>query len=140
PRVAGIAAVVAHHEVLPVGDPDRSDRPPVPPVGADIRLVETATVDVDVAVAFRPRFSGEPDQAFDVDAAEAAPGRGERRRVEDEDVAAPRRSEQEAEPAREHAVGKTRLALGSGRAQWRVGSIELDGIRYGLTTHCLIAR
>src|SRR5919198_2046288 len=27
-----------------------------------------------------------------------------------------------------------------GRAQWSVGSIEEDGIRYGLTTHCLIAR
>src|SRR5919199_1581885 len=26
-----------------------------------------------------------------------------------------------------------------GRAQWSVGSIEDDGIRYGFTTHCLIA-
>src|SRR3954470_16116526 len=26
-----------------------------------------------------------------------------------------------------------------GRAQWRVGSIDDDGIRYGLTTHALIA-
>src|SRR5437763_1621759 len=26
-----------------------------------------------------------------------------------------------------------------GRAQWRVGSIDEDGIRYGLITHCLIA-
>src|SRR5262249_57627379 len=28
---------------------------------------------------------------------------------------------------------------GAGRAQCSVGSIELDGIRYGLITHCLIA-
>src|SRR5436309_10105422 len=25
-------------------------------------------------------------------------------------------------------------------AQWRVGSIDDDGIRYGFTTHCLIAK
>ena len=29
---------------------------------------------------------------------------------------------------------------GSGAAQWSVGSIDEDGIRYGLTTHALIAR
>src|SRR5919198_759544 len=29
---------------------------------------------------------------------------------------------------------------GPGRAQWSVGSIDDDGMRYGLTTHCLIAR
>jgi hypothetical protein len=28
---------------------------------------------------------------------------------------------------------------GSGAAQWSVGSIEDDGIRYGFTTHALIA-
>src|SRR4051812_34701420 len=28
---------------------------------------------------------------------------------------------------------------GPGTAQWSVGSIELEGIRYGLITHCLIA-
>src|SRR6185312_17302961 len=28
----------------------------------------------------------------------------------------------------------------AGRAQWSVGSIDDDGIRYGLTTHALIAR
>src|SRR5262249_21041012 len=27
-----------------------------------------------------------------------------------------------------------------GRAQWSVGSIDEEGIRYGLTTHALIAR
>ena len=29
---------------------------------------------------------------------------------------------------------------GSGAAQWSVGSMDDDGIRYGLTTHALIAR
>ena len=43
------------------------------------------------------------------------------------------------EAVREHAVGEPRLAPGAGRAQWSVGSIEDDGIRYGLTTHALIA-
>ncbi len=45
------------------------------------------------------------------------------------------------EAVREHAIGESRLAARRpGRAQWSVGSIDDDGIRYGLTTQALIAR
>src|SRR5438067_12218967 len=51
PRVAGRAAVVAHHEVVVRGDLDRFDRAPVAPVRLHVRLVELLAVDVDVARA-----------------------------------------------------------------------------------------
>ena len=63
-----------------------------------------------------------------------------RRGVEDDDVAAVRGAEVVAEAAGEHAVGEARRAAGApGRAQCSVGSIDDDGIRYGFTTHALIA-
>ena len=44
------------------------------------------------------------------------------------------------EAVREHAVAEVRLAAAApGRAQCSVGSIDDDGMRYGLTTHALSA-
>ena len=60
--------------------------------------------------------------------------------VEDDDLAAVRVAEVVDEPVREHAVGEAREAAATRRcAQCSVGSIDDDGIRYGLTTHALIA-
>ena len=100
---------------------------------------EPLPVDVDVAVALLPRVAGSPIRRFTNVPPGAAAVSAARRRVEDDDVAALRVPEAVAEAAGEHAVGEARLAAGPGRAQCSVGSIELEGIRYGLTTHALIA-
>src|SRR6476619_1113638 len=56
-RVAGLRAVVAHHEVLAVGDrPLRIRRAGVPAVVLHVRLDQLLAIDVDEPVLFLPRL------------------------------------------------------------------------------------
>ena len=103
------------------------------------RAHEPLAVDVDDAVALLPRLAGQPDESLDERSPGAALRLGCLRRLEDDDVAACRLAQVVDEAVREHAVGEARSQPELGRAQCSVGSIEDDGIRYGFTTHALIA-
>src|SRR5436305_9598268 len=61
PRVAGGDAVVTHHEVLLLAEPHRRDRARVTPLGADVGLVESLAVDVDIAAALLPEVARQAD-------------------------------------------------------------------------------
>jgi hypothetical protein len=111
-----------------------------PTVGLDVRLVQLRAVDEDVAA--RPLgdgIAGEADQALHERPARAAHLLRGLGRVEDDDLAAVRVAEVVDEAVGEYAVERPASQPWPGRAQWSVGSIELDGIRYGLTTQALIA-
>src|SRR3954447_25950621 len=100
-RVAGRAAVVAHHEVLPCRDLLRVDRARVATLGPDVLgVVEALAVDVDEAVPLLPGVAGKPDQALDERPTGAAARQRERRRLEDDDVEPLRAAEAKAEAAR----------------------------------------
>ena len=141
-RVAGLSPVVAHHEVLPFP----TCQTPVCPPARDGRMYGSGTT---FPLMRRRRavvgddLVREPDQPLHEDAARVAALLRRGRRVEDDDVAAVRRVQPVAEAAGEHAVGEARLAAAPSalelRAQCSVGSIDDDGIRYGFTTHALIA-
>src|SRR5580765_2833778 len=124
-RVAGLAAVVAHEEVLA-----GRDVPGLPrvlgvllaPVGRDVGLAQLVVVDVDEAVrVLMDQVAGQPDQALDERAALAAVLFRRLGRVEDHDLAAVRAAEAIDEPVREYSVGVTRLAAVAGV---RVGAVE----------------
>src|SRR5207253_11386572 len=93
PRVAGRAAVVAHHEVVAGLDLDRLDRARVAPARLDVRFVELLAVDVDVARALLPEVSRQADQALDEGPAGAAALPRQRRCLEPDDAAALRAPE-----------------------------------------------
>src|SRR5581483_12019185 len=116
--VAGARPVVAHHEVLALRNVDRAERPVVAPARLDVRLVQLLPVDVDVAVLLLPGVARKADQALDEGAAGAALDLGERRGLEDDDVAPLRREEVVTEPAREDAIRVMRLA-----AEARLGAV-----------------
>ena len=59
--------------------------------------------------------------------------------LEDDDVPALRIAEAMDEPVGEPLSDASAWQPTSGVAQWSVGSIEDDGIRYGFTTHALMA-
>ena len=115
PRVTGLGAVVAHHEVVPLRDRQR------PELGAgqaafgfQIGLLQSPAVDVDVTVApLEPHLdplAREADQPLDEGAPGAAlrPCRGGR--LEDDDLTPLRRAEVVDEAVREDAVRELRLA------------------------------
>ena len=106
----------------------------------DVRLVQPLAVDVDDAVRSSPRLAGQADQPLH----ERAAWRRTACRASGgvlKTTMSPRVGIAEVvdEAVREHAVGEARLAARAGRAQWSVGSIDEDGMRYGFTTHALIA-
>ena len=108
----------------------------------DVRLVQLLAVDLDVAVLLLDQMSpGRPISRLTKTPPVAAGLSGRRRRVEDDDVAAlgaPRSRNRSGRRARGRRTRRLAAERRAG-AQCSVGSIELDGIRYGLTTHCLIA-
>src|SRR5437764_14042176 len=92
-----------------------------PPRSLDVRLLQLVEglavrrLDEDVAlVVLLERLAGEPDEALDERSSGSALHERLRRRLEDDDLAALRAGDVEADPAGEHAVAEAGLASGGG--------------------------
>src|SRR5919201_2236651 len=90
PRVATRLAVVTEQQELVLRETAAAEALRVSPARDDVRLLEPATVDEDVAGALGPPLARQPHDALDEDPARTAPDAGARRRPEDGDVAAAR--------------------------------------------------
>ena len=129
-------SVVAEYEVVT----RRDSRPPVGFVTSqrriDVRLDETVVIDVDNAVTFRHEFAGKPDDALDEGGTPATQPTSLRclGGSEDDDLSPFRVTEPVRKPVGDHPVAESPSAESVGFAQWSVGSIEGDGMRYGLAT------
>src|SRR5512133_2464799 len=141
PRVARVAAVVAHEEIvagrhapglLPVGDVALAS------LLLDVRLVELLVVDPDEALlVLVEEVARQPDQPLDENAALAAVLLGRRRRLEDNDLAAVRVTEAVDEAVGQHAVGEAGLAArarpsavqrGLHRGRWDLVRVDHPGL------------
>src|SRR6266545_1630449 len=126
PRVAGGTAVVAHHQVVALGDASHraarrdvgeAQRLAVSAVGPDVGLIQLPAVDVDEAFPLRPDVAGQSDQPLDEGPFRPALLPCQLGRLEDHDLAPLGIAEVVDEPVRQHAVGGARLAaLGRTRA------------------------
>src|SRR5487761_1618872 len=124
PRIARLGAIVSHEEVVAQGHlPTLSIMRGVcqAPLSLDVRFFElveglaAVRLDPDKAlVVLLDRLPGQPDQPLDEGAAGAAFHEREPRRVEDDDLAAMRAGDIEADPAGEHAVAVAGLAAEGG--------------------------
>src|SRR5439155_8623903 len=86
PGIARGLAIVAHHEVTVRRDLPRWIRLKIAPVFLDVGLVQLLAVDVDVAVELAPHVSGQADDSFDENPADAARFLGAFRRRDDDEI------------------------------------------------------
>ncbi len=130
PRVARVASVVAHEEVVPGRHAPGAGDVVVFRVRR-VRLVQALAVQRDHAVVLGDRVAGQADQALHERAALAALDRGLGRSGEDDDLPAGRRGEAVGEPVDDHAVAEARLAPGAGACavQRRLHRRRRDAVR-----------
>jgi hypothetical protein len=95
---------VVPEEEIPIARHSPVAALPVAELRVHVRLVEPPAVDEDDSVALHDGVAGESDQALDESPRRVAATRCGRRRVEDDDLAAPRTFEDVGEPVRDHTV------------------------------------